>query len=527
MAYQALYRKFRPAVFDDVKGQDAIVETLRNQILANRVGHAYLFCGTRGTGKTTVAKILARAINCENPQNGSPCGVCDSCRAIAAGTSMNVIEIDAASNNGVDSARQIVEEVSYSPVNGKYKVYIIDEVHMLTASASNALLKTLEEPPSYAVFILATTDPQKMLVTILSRCQRYDFKRIDMETITARLEELMEKEQVEVEPRALKYIAKLADGSMRDALSLLERCVSVYFDRKITYDSVLSVLSIVDQEVLSEMLRAILGQDVSECIRILEKIVMQGRELVQFNEDLTWYLRNLMLIKTCDDADDLLDMSSEHVERLKEEGQMCEYPTVLRLLRIFSELAGKLRYATAKRVIFEMTLVKACRPQMEKDEESILERIRVLEEKLEKGVMIRQDSASGEEKGANIRTAPKPAPLPSAIPEDVREAIKQWPVIVSKVPNPLRGNLKKAPKSLGKNGELLIFFEDSFTAAYYMKKKDDGGVGRDWEKEVSKAVANVIGKEVNVVFKAQSGPEREADYPDLSKIIHMQIDEEE
>ena len=239
MSYTALYRKFRPSEFADVKGQDHIITTLQNQIRANRIGHAYLFCGTRGTGKTTVAKIFAKAVNCEHPVEGSPCGECETCRSIAAGTSMNVIEIDAASNNGVDNIREIREEVAYRPTEGRYKVYIIDEVHMLSIGAFNALLKTLEEPPEYVIFILATTEVHKIPITILSRCQHYDFKRISIETITDRMKELMDTEHVEVEDKALRYIAKAADGSMRDALSLLDQCIAFYMGQKLTYDNVL------------------------------------------------------------------------------------------------------------------------------------------------------------------------------------------------------------------------------------------------------------------------------------------------
>ena len=222
MGYTALYRKFRPQNFEDVKGQEHIVTTLKNQIKADRIGHAYLFCGTRGTGKTTIAKILAKAVNCEHPIDGSPCNECAACRAINEGTSMNMIEIDAASNNGVDNIREIREEVAYRPTQGRYKVYIIDEVHMLSTGAFNALLKTLEEPPSYVIFILATTEAHKIPITILSRCQRYDFRRITADTIAARLMELMKKEGNDVEEKAIRYIAKVADGSMRDALSLLD-----------------------------------------------------------------------------------------------------------------------------------------------------------------------------------------------------------------------------------------------------------------------------------------------------------------
>lgn len=231
MSYMALYRKFRPDEFEDVKGQDAIVKTLKNQIKAERIGHAYLFCGTRGTGKTTVAKIFAKAVNCEHPVDGSPCGECEMCRSVGAGTSMNVIEIDAASNNGVDNIREIREEVAYRPTEGKYKVYIIDEVHMLSIGAFNALLKTLEEPPEYVIFILATTEAHKIPITILSRCQRYDFKRITIDTIAGRLRELIDKEQWDVEEKAVRYLARMADGSMRDALSLLDQCAHFILER--------------------------------------------------------------------------------------------------------------------------------------------------------------------------------------------------------------------------------------------------------------------------------------------------------
>lgn len=228
MSYTALYRKWRPKDFKDVKGQDAIVTTLQNQIKSNRIGHAYLFCGTRGTGKTSIAKIFAKAVNCENPIDGNPCGECASCKLIAAGNSMNVIEIDAASNNSVEDVRQIRENVAYSPADAKYKVYIIDEVHMLSQGAFNALLKTLEEPPSYVIFILATTESHKIPVTILSRCQRYDFKRIPQDTISSRLHEIISSEKIAAEEKAIEYIARIADGGMRDALSLLDQC-SAFF----------------------------------------------------------------------------------------------------------------------------------------------------------------------------------------------------------------------------------------------------------------------------------------------------------
>ena len=277
MSYTALYRKYRPSEFEDVKGQEHIVTTLKNQIKADRIGHAYLFCGTRGTGKTTVAKIFAKAVNCEHPVDGSPCGECASCKAIAAGSSMNVIEIDAASNNGVENIRQIREEVSYSPTQGKYKVYIIDEVHMLSIGAFNALLKTLEEPPSYVIFILATTESHKIPITILSRCQKYDFRRISIETISDRLMDLLQQEGVEAEEKAVRYVAKAGDGSMRDALSLLDQCIAFYLGEPLTYDHVLEVLGAVDTEVFSRLLRSILANNVVQAIELLEELIVQGK----------------------------------------------------------------------------------------------------------------------------------------------------------------------------------------------------------------------------------------------------------
>lgn len=342
MSYTALYRKFRPDCFEDVKGQEHIVTTLKNQIKSERVGHAYLFCGTRGTGKTTVAKIFARAVNCEHPVDGSPCRECALCKAIAAGVSMNVIEIDAASNNGVDNIREIVDEVSYSPTEGKYKVYIIDEVHMLSIGAFNALLKTLEEPPSYVIFILATTESHKIPITILSRCQRYDFRRVAIDTITDRLRELMTIEQITVEDKALRYIAKTADGSFRDALSLLDQCIAFHFGQELTYDKVLDVLGAVDTGVFGRLFGDVLDQNVLGCIALLEEIVMQGRELTQFVTDFTWYLRNLLLVRTSDAIEEIIDVSSENLLRLKEEAQKVQPEAIMRYIRIFSELSGQI-----------------------------------------------------------------------------------------------------------------------------------------------------------------------------------------
>ena len=292
--YQALYRKWRPQSFDDVIGQQHITDSLKNQVRTGRLSHAYLFVGTRGTGKTSCARILAKAVNCDNPVDGEPCGECPVCKGIAAGTLLNVVEIDAASNSSVDNVRQIVDEVSYSPTEGKYKVYILDEVHMLTPAAFNALLKTLEEPPSYVIFILATTESHKIPITILSRCQRYDFKRISLETIADRMRELTEKEGAEVDEDALTFIAKEADGSMRDALSLLDQCLAFHFGEKLTYEKALEVLGAVDDGIFAEIVQYISAGDSLNALRVVDEVSVQGRDFTQFVGNLLWYLRNLI-----------------------------------------------------------------------------------------------------------------------------------------------------------------------------------------------------------------------------------------
>lgn len=381
----ALYRKWRPDEFEEVKGQEHVVTTLKNQITHDRVGHAYLFCGTRGTGKTTVAKLFAKAVNCEHPlEDGSPCNECATCKAIQAGSSLNVIEIDAASNNGVDNIRDIREEVQYSPAEGKYKVYIIDEVHMLSIGAFNALLKTLEEPPSYVIFILATTEAHKIPITILSRCQRYDFRRISLETIYERLMELLGREGIEAEEKAVRYVAKAADGSMRDALSLLDQCIAFYLGQKLTYDKVLEVLGAVDIDVFNRLIVEIAKGQTMEALAIIEEIIWQGRELSQFVTDFTWYMRNLMMVKVSDEVNDQLDISAENLAIMKQTAQELELNTLMRYIRVFSELSNRIRYATQKRVSLELAIIKLTTPQMEVDTDSILDRLRVLERKVEK-----------------------------------------------------------------------------------------------------------------------------------------------
>ena len=475
MSYTALYRKWRPTSFEEVRGQDHIVKTLKNQINSGRIGHAYLFCGTRGTGKTSIAKIFARAVNCEHPVDGSPCGECSMCRQIAEGASLNVVEIDAASNNGVENIRDIREQVQYQPTDGRYRVYIIDEVHMLSIGAFNALLKTLEEPPSYVIFILATTEVHKIPITILSRCQRYDFKRISIDTIAGRLAELTQAEQIDVDDRALRYVARAADGSMRDALSLLDQCVAFHFGEKLTYDNVLEVLGAVDNRVFSKLFQAVLASDTKACIREIEEMIIQGRDLSQLVNDFVWYMRNLLIAKTTDEPGDMLDMSEENLAVLKEEATGVDTETLMRYIRIFSELSGQLRYASQKRILVEIAFIKLTTPSMEQNLDSILQRITLLEQKMQEMPDNLQKLASlapaagqaASSKTAVVETSPEPktVSLPPAQYEDLMLMRKEWGRIasLSQLVGSIRLSLPKTSVEPAGEGCLCIVCTDENT----------------------------------------------------------------
>jgi DNA polymerase-3 subunit gamma/tau len=524
MSYMALYRKFRPDNFKDVKGQDHIVTTLQNQIRSARIGHAYLFTGTRGTGKTTVAKLFAKTVNCEAPHEGNPCNECNVCKGIIAGNSMNVIEIDAASNNGVDNVREIVEEVRYSPTEGKYKVYIIDEVHMLSSGAFNALLKTIEEPPSYVIFILATTEVHKIPVTILSRCQRYDFKRITIDVITDRLKELMEEEKHEVEDKALRYIARVADGSLRDALSLLDQCISFYIGKSISYDNVLDVLGTVDTRVFSQLLKAVNRQDVSECIRILDEVETAGRELSQFVIDFIWYLRNLLLVKTTENINDIIiDISTENLMLLKQEAESIEDEILMRYIRVFSELSNQIRYAARKRVPLEIALIKLCKPQMERDYESLINRIKILEDKLEKGTFIKSGGKSNDSSKESAIEETEPIKrqeiLPEALPEDLKRVAASWNKLITQISKKapaMASVLRSATLSIDDNKGVMIVVADTL---------DKDMIDRETNmKVIHDTISDMLQKTVQINVRClDKDKESMSDVVDLTKIIKVPI----
>lgn len=422
------------------------MQTLKNQVRTGRTGHAYLYCGTRGTGKTSVAKIFARAVNCEHPVDGNPCNRCPSCLGILNGSNMNVQEIDAASNNGVENIRDIREQVEYPPSEGRYRVYIIDEVHMLSIGAFNALLKTLEEPPAYVIFILATTEVHKIPITILSRCQRYDFRRITSEVIAARLREICEAELLPVSDDALHYIARLGDGSMRDAVSLLDQCLAFQLGRELDYESALEILGSVDYAQISSMLGWLRSGELGKVMRLMAELSAQGREFGQFCTDLLWYIRNLLMVKSVEEPSGLLDMSAEQMAQLQRDAADWSVEALLRYIRSLSELSNQLRYAMNKRVMLESCLLRLAYPETETDTEALLARIAKLEQRLAEGVLLSpSQTAQLQQRGAaesvkhaenaadKLSPEAKTRVLPRAQYDDLMLLKKEWHRILAQL----------------------------------------------------------------------------------------------
>ena len=535
MSYTALYRKWRPRVFGDVKGQDHIVTTLQNQIRSERIGHAYLFCGTRGTGKTSVAKIFAKAVNCEHPEDGSPCGECPSCQQIQAGTSLNVVEIDAASNNGVENIREIRDQVQYPPTEGKYRVYIIDEVHMLSTGAFNALLKTLEEPPSYVIFILATTEVHKIPITVLSRCQRYDFRRITVDTIADRLKELTDAEGMAVEDRALRYVAKAGDGSMRDALSLLDQCAAFHYGETLTYENVLDVLGAVDNRVFRELFGALRNGQTKDCILRLEEMVIQGRELSQFVADFIWFLRNLLILKTADEAEELLDMSEDNLKQLREDAALADENVLMRYIRVFSEVLNQIRFAAQKRVLVELAFIRLTKPEMEQSMDAVLERLERLERQMEEGIpaapwpgnmagdgsqpalpqAVQPQAPSLESREAESRTVT----LPKAQLEDLNLIRNEWGKIVREMGMSIRPSFRETVVEPAGDSCLCIVFSDAMNFSMGSRPSILGDLERHVEQAYGKSI----------YFKArlrENGERLDTRYitdEELRENIHMDI----
>ncbi|MCI6006833.1 DNA polymerase III subunit gamma/tau [Oscillospiraceae bacterium LCP25S3_E10] len=407
--YQVLYRKWRPKVFEDVSGQPQVTTTLKNELISGRINHAYLFTGSRGTGKTTCAKILAKAVNCLNPQNGDPCGECEICRGIDDGTVLDISEIDAASNNGVDNIRAIIEEAAFAPSKAKYRVYIIDEVHMLSPGAFNALLKTLEEPPSNVVFILATTEVHKLPATILSRCQRFDFHRIAARDIADRLEYVAQQENIQLEDEAALLIASVADGALRDALSLLDRCMGV--SDNITSEVVQKTAGLAGRGHLFDITRSIIDKNVKQALEITQQLYNESKDMGRLCQELLDHFRNLMLIKTMKSPESLIMLSAQEREQAKQQAQEFSLEGIVYVMDVLQKSYDRMFKGGNKRAEMELALIKLTSVQLDTSTEALMARIAKLERMVKNGVTVspehKAQSATAEVKEAAAPVVPK------------------------------------------------------------------------------------------------------------------------
>lgn len=389
--YQVLYRKYRPKVFADVYGQEHVTSTLKNEIKENRIAHAYLFTGSRGTGKTTCAKILAKAVNCENSVDGEPCNECEVCKGLDSGTIYDVVEIDAASNNGVDNIRDLREEANYTPSRGKYRVYIIDEVHMLSTGAFNALLKTLEEPPAHVIFILATTEVHKLPATILSRCQRFDFKRIQPETMSVRLKQVAQLEGMELDDDAAILIARIADGALRDGLSILDQCAGR--SKKIDSALVSEVAGLAGREALYKLTDCICTQNSSSSMTVISELYQNSYDMERLCVEMINHLRNFLIVKTVKDSRGLIICTDDEYNSIILSAENFTLENVIFALDLFQDALTKIKTGANARVELEMAFVKLCEPKLDVNIDSLVDRISKLERAVNRGVNVSQQPA--------------------------------------------------------------------------------------------------------------------------------------
>ena len=467
MGYQALYRRYRPARFEDFVGQEAVIKTLRSQIMSGRIAHAYLFCGTRGTGKTSTAKVFARAVNCEHPENGDPCGVCPTCKALAEENSLDILEIDAASNNGVDEIRDLREKVKYPPQTGRYRVYIIDEVHMLSQGAFNALLKTLEEPPAYGVFILATTEPQKLPATILSRCQRFDFGRIPAHQIIERLHVALEEGQIQAEDAALARIARAAEGGMRDAWSIMDMCLSYAQeeDGGLTEELVLRVLGAADKSFLFAFADKLIDSDAAGALALIDEMMRKGREVQVFVRDVSAHLRALMLADICDEVQlsSLLEVTREDAAEYIAQARRTSHTRLMRMLDLFLASETDMKWAAQPRFALETAALRACAPEESLQVEALVARVDELERKLREGVV----TAVPTPKSAKAAPIDAPAAQTEA-PEIAKEAPQGPAADAERIWQDAMRQAKQKPQLFGmlKFGRLVSGDNGLFTVVY-------------------------------------------------------------
>ncbi len=511
MSYQALYRKWRPERFADIVGQDRIVTTLINQITSGRIPHAYLFCGSRGTGKTSTSKVLARAINCLNNQHGEPCGECEACRQLAGENNLDVVEIDAASNNGVDEIRDLREKVKYPPTVGRYKVYIIDEVHMLSTGAFNALLKTLEEPPAHAVFILATTEPQKLPATILSRCQRFDFRRIPVSLIVRRLRQVLSDMGRDAQDEAVSLIARSAEGGMRDALSLLDMCLS-YCEGTLEASLVREVLGASDRSFLFAFVGDLLGSDTASALQKIGQVMSEGRDPAVFAREVTAHVRALLLALSCTDGlDDLLEITPEDAQLFTEQAALASQARLLRLMSLFMQAENDMKWASQQRAVLELYTVRACHPPEERSIEALEERLFALEKAISEGTI--QAAPAAPQRAAQAASAPAqaPPPAPRRIPPESDDAAYKQALKLLFAAEPRLSLLLKKAQFNGLSGDqaLLTFPGDGSDINAALLSQQDK------KQAVDKALSEAFGREVHAQFgsgapAAPTGPTKDA-----------------
>lgn len=516
--HKALYRAYRPQNFKDVVGQNHIIRTLKNQIQNNNVGHAYLFCGTRGTGKTSTAKIFARAVNCENSIDEEPCNECEVCKDILNDNIMDVIEIDAASNNSVDDIREIRENVKYTPAKCKYKVYIIDEVHMLSQGAFNALLKTLEEPPSYVIFILATTEPHKIPATILSRCQRFDFKRVTVKDMATRMKEICDDVNIEVDERALNLIARNSQGALRDALSILDQCMS-FSEGNIEYKDVVDLLGTVNIEQLFEMAEYVIKEDTKKCLEILNEFVIWGKDIKNLVDDLIDHFRNLMVCKVSKDLDEIISLPDETVELLKSQSSLIETNEIIRILNILSTTQDAIKSSTNPRVLAEVSIMKLSQPMFDDSKEALLKRISTLEETIRSGnIKINniETKESIEVEKEIVQEQPKEEVYYEEVKsEDVKLIEKSWENILMHIKKdknmPVYAILREAREFNVNSNNLYIMFDDNF--AFAKNKLSDSNTLEYVESIVRETINRSFG--IKIILRSES------------KNIKLEIEKEE
>lgn len=529
--HKALYREYRPQKFSDVVGQEHIVRTLKNEIISGNIAHAYMFSGTRGTGKTTAAKIFARAVNCLNPKDGEPCNECESCRAIINDSTVDIFEIDAASNNSVDDVREIRESVKYTPTNSKYKVYIIDEAHMLSKGASNALLKTIEEPPEYVVFIFATTEPNKMIPTVLSRCQRFDFKRITVEEMKNRMRYICSKEGVEVEEDALSVIARNSQGALRDALSILDRCI-LFGESHLKYEDVLEILGIVNIDEIFGLSDDIINNNIPSALQKIDSFISSGKDIEILSSELIEHMRSLMIcLAAKESAKDIISVSEEEFEKMKNSIQNTDIDNIIRIINILSEVQNNLKYATDKRTIFEVGIIKAVKPVYDTSKQALEERVKYLEKIIESGNITvnskntslkdenkkdTDNSSVDSEKSNMIKKSPtkKNKKYEEMKSEDLNKIERLWDKVLDTMKKdrkmPVRAMLLEKKNIKEHNGVLYIIFGEKF--AFAQKSLTEHGN--------LEYIENVIKSVVHKNFSVKIILESEADN------INMEIEKE-